>query len=127
MRVFSIFLWPKDWRRRRKGYALWKRFKETEREVDEVIKSKFFFRVIPVDSVDERRAFEEKLIATIAACPVCRPSHSWLGRFAWSEKVRRSGLWNSNFVDSPARLTEKALARLEQLARKTLMKLHANT
>ena len=85
-----------------------------------MLRSRFFFRVIGVDSVEERKVFEEKIIATIAACPVCRPSEKWLGNFAWSEKVRRSGLWNSNFVDSTARLTEEDLTRLEQLAYETL-------
>ena len=67
--------------------------------------------------MEERKEFEEKLIATLSTCPICRSSETWLGRFAWSEKVRKSGLWNNNFVDSPARLTENDLARLEQLAK----------
>lgn len=83
------------------------------------LKTKFFYRVIRVENIIERKAFEEKLIATIAACPVCRPSQDWLGWFAWSEKVRKSGLWNSNFINSPARFGEKDLTRLEQLAKES--------
>lgn len=111
----------KEWMRGRKS-LLWdtkNEFKETEQKVGEVLRSRFFFRVIHVNNAEERKVFEKKLIATISACPVCRPSEKWLGNFARSEKVRRSGLWNSNFVDSPARLTEKDLMRLEQLACET--------
>ena len=31
--------------------------------------------------------------------PVDPPTHSWLGRHCNREKVRNSGLWNSNHVD----------------------------
>jgi len=109
-----------EWRKKRKKSPHWKEFEGTEREVDETLRSRFFFRVIDIDNVDERQMFEEKIIATISACPVCRPSEKWLGNFAWSEKVRRSGIWNSNFVYSHARLTEKDLMRLKQLAYETL-------
>jgi len=105
----------KEWLRKRKS-LFWKEFEQTELKVSELLKSKFFFRVIRVDGEEERRIFEEKIIATLSSCPVCKPSEKWLGRFAWSGKVRRSGLWNSDFIDSVARLTEKELKRLEQLA-----------
>jgi hypothetical protein len=108
----------REWRRGRKS-KFWGEFEEIEKEVSEVLRSKFFFRVIPTNSAEERKEFEEKIIATISACPVCKPSEKWLGNFAWSEKVRRSGLWNSNFVDSFKRLTEEDLMRLKQLAFKT--------
>lgn len=104
----------REWRRGRRS-RFWNEFEKQEREVDEVIRSKFFFRVIRVADVKERRVFEEKAIATLSACSVCRPSERWLGHYAWSEKVRRSGLWNSDFVDSPARLTEKDLVKPKRL------------
>lgn len=110
----------REWRKRRKKSPHWKEFEGIEQKVSEVLMSRFFFRVIGVDSVEERKVFEEKIIATISACRVCRPSEKWLGNFAWSDKVRGSGLWNSNFVGSSARLTEKDLMRLEQLVFKTL-------
>ena len=110
----------REWRKRRKLSSHWREFEGTERNVSEVLRSKFFFRVVRVNSLKERKLFEEKLIATIAACPVCKPSDNWLGHFAWSEKVRKSRLWNSNFVDSSKRITEKDLERLEHLIRKTL-------
>lgn len=72
-----------------------------------------------MDRPEERKLFEEKLIANLAACPDCRPSKEWLGRFAWNEKVRRSGLWNNNFVDSLNKMTGEDLERFEQLVLET--------
>ena len=108
-----------EWRKRRKLSSRWREFEGIECKVSEVLRSKFFFRVVCVDSLKERKMFEEKLIATIAACPVCKPSDNWLGHFAWREKVRKSGLWNSNFVDSFRRITENDLERFEQLVHET--------
>jgi hypothetical protein len=104
----------KEWWKKRKS-LLWKEFAGTEADVSKTLRSKFFFRVIQVDSKEERKVFEEKIIATLASCSVCKPSRNWLGRFAWSEKVRVSGLWNSDYVDSSNRLTEKDLQRIEEL------------
>ena len=103
-----------EWWKKRKS-PIWKEFKETETEVSKTLRSKFSFRVIRVDSREERKLFEEKIIATLSSCSVCKPSEKWLGRFAWSERVRKSGLWNSDYVNSPARLTERDIRRLKKL------------
>jgi len=72
---------------------------------------------VAVDDVEERKRLEEKLIASLAACPQCRPSKSWLGQYAWSEKIRKSGLWNSNHVDSENKMKASDLERLKQLVK----------
>lgn len=108
----------KEWRKGRKSKK-WKEFEDVERKVTEILKTKFFFRVIRVDSLEERKMFEEKIIATLSSCPMCKASENWLGKFCWNEKVRKSGLWNSNFVDSLKRMDEKDLKRLEELALET--------
>jgi len=107
-----------EWRKGRRSQR-WSDFKDTEDEIKQLLQSKFFFRVISVDSVDEREVLEEKLIASLAACPQCEPSEDWLGRFAWNEKVRRSGLWNSDHVDSENKMNSKDLERLNQLVKQT--------
>jgi hypothetical protein len=43
--------------------------------------------------------------------------------FAWSIKVRESGLWNSNHVNSPRKMTKSDLALFEQRIRETLSRL----
>jgi len=107
-----------EWSRGRKS-PRWRDFTETEAEVSQLIRSRFLFRVVAVDDIEERETLEEELIASLAACPQCKPSEGWLGRFARNEKVRRSGLWNSDYVDSEKRMDVNDLKRLFQLARHT--------
>ena len=38
-------------------------------------------------------AFEKRAIATVAQCPYCWPSPSWLGNFSPLPAIRDSGLW----------------------------------
>ena len=107
-----------EWRKGRKS-PRWSDFKGTEDEVSRLLRSNFFLRVVTVDNFEEREVLEEKLIASLAACPQCRPSEGWLGRFAWSERVRRSGLWNSNYVYSENRMDVSDLERFRKLVRLT--------
>jgi hypothetical protein len=111
----------KEWMKRRKGNVNWHKFDNVENEVSAILHSRFHFKVVKVDDLFERKNFEEKIIATLVACPVCKPSEKWLGRFAWSIKVRESGLWNSNYVNSPWKMTESDLALFGQRVRETLL------
>jgi hypothetical protein len=72
-----------------------------------------------VEDREERNELEAVLIATLAACPVCGPSATWLGNHAYSDKVRSSGLWNSQDVGGPT-ITAHQLERFRSLARATL-------
>lgn len=107
-----------EWRRGRKS-PRWSDFKDIEDEIDRLLPSNFFFRVVAVEDVGERKSLEEKLIASLSACPQCGPSESWLGRLAWSERIRRSGLWNSNHVASKNRMETGDLKRLSRLVGRT--------
>lgn len=72
--------------------------KPIERQVSQLLKTNFWFRCIEIENRDLRNTFEKKLIATISLCPICKPSDNWLGKFAYSDNVRNSGLWNSDYV-----------------------------
>jgi hypothetical protein len=72
------------------------------------------FRCVRIDDMEERNRFEGLLIATLAACPTCQPSRSWLGGQAYSPVIRSSGLWNSEFVGGP-QLDQRQLQRFEEL------------
>ena len=52
---------------------------------------------------DSKRGYVERnaiaLLSNVAKSPIDPPSHSWLGHLCDVEKVRASGLWNSNHVD----------------------------
>ncbi|MGH2720597.1 MAG: hypothetical protein ACRDJO_03195, partial [Actinomycetota bacterium] len=69
-----------------------------EEAVSQLLRSRFRFRCVRIDDPDERNRLESRLIASVAACPVCQPSAQWLGRHAYPDVVQRSGLWNSQGV-----------------------------
>ena len=89
-----------------------------EARVTDLLNSAFSFRCVRIDDMGERNTFEAKLIATLAACPVCHPSQTWLGRLAYPATVRESGLWNTEFVGGPI-VTLDDMRRLEFLVEHT--------
>jgi hypothetical protein len=42
------------------------------------------------------------LLSNYVDAPLDQPSATWLGRFSDRERIRRSGLWNSDYVDEPS-------------------------
>jgi hypothetical protein len=95
--------------------------KPIENKVRELLKSNFSFRCIEIENRPLRNSFEEKLIATISLCPICKPSDSWLGKYAYSDKVKLSGLWNSDYVfDQAKTLTNQELVELERIIKHTI-------
>jgi hypothetical protein len=88
--------------------------KPVENRVSELLKSNFSFRCIEIEKRDLRNSFEEKLVATISLCPVCKPSDSWLGKFAYSDRVKNSALWNSDCsFDQSKILMDQELSELK--------------
>ena len=90
-----------------------------EKEVSQLLRSSFRFRCVEAVDQAERNDLEKVLIATLAACPVCRPSATWLGNHAYSDKMQSFGLWNSDHVGGPP-ITAHQLERFRSLARATL-------
>jgi len=89
-----------------------------ENEVTELLKTAFTFRCIEIIPMKQRNEMERKLIATLARCHECGPSESWLGLWAYSEKVQRSGLWNSEYVDDAYKMTISDLEEMERHVKK---------
>jgi len=83
-----------------------------EQEVSRLLREHFSFRCVKIVSRNERNRMEQALIASLASCPRCKASATWLGRCADSPRVQQSGLWNSDFVDSVP-LTSSELVRFE--------------
>jgi hypothetical protein len=92
----------------------------TETLVSGLLRDRFRFRCVRVPDLVERNGLEALLVATLAACDVCRPSSSWLGLHAYSEKVRASGLWNSQYVGESHVFDGDGLERLATLIDRTL-------
>jgi len=94
------------------------RCKPVEQEVSRLLRERFSFRCVRIVGRTERNRLEQALIASLARCPKCEASASWLGRYAYSPRVQQSVLWNSDFIDSvPLTVTE--LVRFENLVQQT--------
>jgi hypothetical protein len=94
--------------------------KPIENKVRQLLKTNFWFRCIEIKEPELRNTFEKKLIATVSLCPVCKPSEGWLGKFAYSDNVRKSGLWNSEHVfDQQGTIDDSELKRLEEIVERT--------
>ena len=87
----------------------------TEARVSDLLRQRFAFRCVWIPDKNERNELEALLVATLATCALCQPSSSWLGQHAYSEKVRASGLWNSQYVGDPT-INQLTLGRFLKLA-----------
>ena len=88
--------------------------KPVEGAVSEHLEEHTSFRCVRIDASDERSHFERVLIATIAQCPICVGSPTWLGRDAYSKKVQAAGLWNSDHTGRQT-ISDEELRRFEKL------------
>jgi hypothetical protein len=86
-----------------------------EGQVSALLSTDFTFRCVPIPDRNLRNHLEARLIATIAACPVCTPSALWLGQHAYPAAMRRSGLWNVEFVGGPL-MTDEDLKLFQRAA-----------
>jgi len=103
----------------RQGGKTCYRCRSIEREVSALLRSRFSFRCIAIQDRAERNHFESLLIATLAACSICRASSRWLGLHAYSDTVPKSGLWNTQFVDGPT-MEEDDIQRFGELVKLSL-------
>jgi len=94
-------IWDIDFMTRR-NKELWgsKRDIEKEKRVEEmitrIIRERFSFRFIILESQAERmgsKGLESSLIGTLSHCKLCKPSANWIGNYSPLQKIRESGLW----------------------------------
>lgn len=69
---------------------------DIEKEISAYMQKNFSFAVIEVSDKQARLDLESKIISTVSACDICRPSSRWLGLHSTKEKIRTSGLWLVN-------------------------------
>ena len=74
--------------------------KRLEEEITKIIRERFSFRFIVLDSRMERIRLERALIGTLASCKSCRPSENWLGNYSPKQEIKRSGLWLTQHLDA---------------------------
>ncbi|HGE70179.1 TPA: hypothetical protein ENX78_05040 [Candidatus Poribacteria bacterium] len=75
------------------------RCQPVEVQVSALFQSRFKFRCVEIVDRHERNKFEALLIASLATCSVCRPTAHWIGLSAYSSKIHKCGLWNSQHVN----------------------------
>ena len=69
-----------------------------EQEVSKYIRDNFTFSVIEILDKKERLNTEKNIINIISSCNECSPSDNWLGRFSTIEKIKRSGMWQTQHI-----------------------------
>lgn len=69
-----------------------------EKQVSDYIRDNFTFSVIEVLDKDERISLEKRLIEIVSSCNECYPSNNWLGKSSPIDKIRLSGLWQTQYV-----------------------------
>jgi hypothetical protein len=70
--------------------------RSVEALVSHHLQSSCRFTVIPVANKTERLLMESRMISTVSACPLCKPSEGWLGLSSPVAKIRQTGLWQIN-------------------------------
>jgi len=87
-------------------------FSDVEVLVSHEIRERFSFSCIRCDSESKRLRLEEGVIALLAQVHISQPSKGWLGYYAGNEKIKRSGLWNTQHVEgSPLTVEELSLMK----------------
>jgi len=67
-----------------------------ESEITRLLRTNFIFRFIELAGQTRRMGktgLESSLIATVAQCPVCRPSANWLGGYSPETRIAQGKLW----------------------------------
>jgi hypothetical protein len=85
-----------------------------EKEISSYIKTNFSFCVFRVETEEQRRFWERKLISTLAY--QTKPSKNWLGNFSTKDKIKQSGLWQVQGLKN-AKLTTSEFDGLKTLLR----------
>jgi hypothetical protein len=89
--------------------------KRIEDEVSAYIVDHLSFRVIGTPNPQVALQFERLSIATVACCKKCQASAQWLGMFSPIDKVRTTGLWQTQHLRGDV-LSEDLLADLKKHA-----------
>jgi hypothetical protein len=70
--------------------------KKIESEITQLLRNKFSFKYIELDSRTPRMGksgLESALIGTLAHCPLCKASEDWLGKYSPKPQICEGKLW----------------------------------
>ncbi len=71
-----------------------------QQSVTGVLRGNFWFRFILVDEPNKRKELESRFIGTVASCPSCCSSSSWLGRHSPVKRICTGKMWLVQHLDS---------------------------
>jgi hypothetical protein len=71
-----------------------------EAQISQIIQQTFTFAAFQIESIEQRLFYEAKIIATIAHMKPS-PTNKWLGNSSPVDKIRSSGLWQVQGLNSP--------------------------
>jgi hypothetical protein len=95
--------------------------RQIEEKITEILRKRFSFRFILIDSQAHRigsGGLESAVIGTLAHCIKCQPSSDWLGRQSPVQRIRESGLWLVQHLDNLP-MSEENLHVFTEAVRKT--------
>lgn len=70
-----------------------------EGQISSYIRENFTFSIIEVKDKEERLSLEKRLIKLVSSCNDCAPSDNWLGNYSPIDKIKLSGLWQTQHVE----------------------------
>ncbi|MDD3014384.1 MAG: hypothetical protein PHC34_11835 [Candidatus Gastranaerophilales bacterium] len=111
LQTWNIDFTPKETRVKFKHLIDVNYQKSIERQISSHIRENFTFCILPIDNKEQRLDLESKIISTVSNCSECKPSQSWFGLYSPKDKIRSSGLWLVNKLDS----TQLCKADLEHI------------
>ena len=69
------------------------RERRLEETISGILRDRFSFRAIAVESPSSRSELEKRIIGSLAGCERCMPSKGWLGRHSPKDRIREGNLW----------------------------------
>jgi hypothetical protein len=95
---WNLDLTPRAARERHGDRIDFEKQDEVEGQVSHTIHERFTFATLRAKNPSLRKDIERGLIATISLCRECGPSDGWLGIFSPVNKIRQSGLWQTQHL-----------------------------
>lgn len=90
-----------------------------QEKASQYLKNNMTFTVIHIEDAAIRKRLEGAVISTLCYTDDFFPSKNWLGRFSPEEKIRNSGMWVAQGLNSEI-LTESEMTTLVKLAKSTM-------
>ena len=101
-----LFIWDIDFTKikNRNKYQYFRdmaKEQDIEKEISNILRTTFSFRYLILENEFQRIGpcgLENRLIGSVSNCSCCKPSSEWLGNYSPINKIRISGLWQTQHL-----------------------------